>query len=79
MGDEIKSIEHFLHIAGAMDRIGINQDELWDDEDGFFYDLLCLPDGTAQRIKTRSIVGLLPRRPSRVIAERVDGSLSQLR
>ena len=63
-----KFIEHFLRIAGAMDRIGMNQYELWDDEDGFFYDLLCLPDGTTQRIKTRSIVGLLPLCASTVIA-----------
>jgi hypothetical protein len=55
-----KFLEHFLWIASAMDRIGENQDELWDEEDGFFYDLLRLPDGTAQRIKVRSMVGLLP-------------------
>jgi len=55
-----KFIEHFLRIAGAMDRAGIRPDELWDEEDGFFYDLLCLPDGSAQRIKVRSVVGLLP-------------------
>jgi hypothetical protein len=61
-------IEHFLRIAGAMDRIGINPDELWDEEDGFFYDLLRLPDGSAQRIKLRSIVGLLPLCASTVIA-----------
>jgi hypothetical protein len=53
-------IEHFLRIAGAMDRVGIHPDELWDEEDGFFYDLLLLPDGAAQRIKVRSVVGLLP-------------------
>ena len=55
-----KFAEHFLWIASAMDRVGINEDELWDEEDGFFYDLLRLPDGSAQRIKTRSLVGLLP-------------------
>ena len=55
-----KFIEHFLRIAGAMDRVGIHHDELWDEEDGFFYDLLRLPEGSAQRIKVRSIVGLLP-------------------
>jgi hypothetical protein len=43
-----------------MDRAGINIDDLWDDEDGFFYDLLRLPDGRSERIKVRSIVGLLP-------------------
>jgi len=43
-----------------MDRVGDQEDELWDEEDGFFYDLLRFPDGSARRIKTRSIVGLLP-------------------
>ena len=56
----LKFIEHFCWIAGAMDRIGINADEMWDEEDGFFYDLLQLPDGHAERIKVRSLVGLLP-------------------
>ena len=56
----LKFMEHFLWIAGSMDRIGENQDELWDEEDGFFYDLLHLPDGTAGRLKVRSMVGLLP-------------------
>jgi hypothetical protein len=53
-------IEHFFWIGGAMDRIGVNQDELWDEEDGFFYDVLKFPDGNATRIKVRSLVGLLP-------------------
>jgi len=53
-------IEHFLWIAGSMDRMGDSQDELWDEEDGFFYDVLRFPDGTATRIKVRSLVGLLP-------------------
>jgi hypothetical protein len=53
-------IEHFIWIAGAMDRVGENQDELWDEEDGFFYDVLRFPDGNATRIKVRSLVGLLP-------------------
>ena len=35
-------------------------DEMWDDEDGFFYDVLRLPDGTGERLKVRSLVGLLP-------------------
>jgi hypothetical protein len=56
----VKFVEHFLWIAAAMDRVGINEDDLWDEEDGFFYDLLRFPDGSAQRIKTRSMVGLLP-------------------
>jgi Glycosyl hydrolase family 63 C-terminal domain len=56
----IKFAEHFLWIAGSMDREGEHEDELWDDEDGFFYDLLCLPDGSAKRLKVRSINGLIP-------------------
>ena len=56
----LKFVEHFCWIAGAMDRVGINADEMWDEEDGFFYDLLQLPDGHAERIKLRSLVGLLP-------------------
>ncbi len=56
----LKFAEHFVFIAAAMDRIGDNVDEMWDEEDGFFYDVLRLPDGHAQRLKVRSIVGLLP-------------------
>jgi hypothetical protein len=43
-----------------MDRIGEHHDEMWDEKDGFFYDLLRLPDGQAMRLKIRSLVGLLP-------------------
>jgi hypothetical protein len=56
----VKFLEHFLWIAAAMDRIGDNQDELWDETDGFFYDILFFPDGSATRLKVRSVVGLLP-------------------
>jgi hypothetical protein len=43
-----------------MDRRGEHHDEMWDEQDGFFYDLLRLPDGQAMRLKVRSLVGLLP-------------------
>ena len=56
----LKFAEHFIFIAASMDRIGVNDDEMWDEEDGFFYDVLRLPDGSAQRLKVRSLVGLLP-------------------
>jgi hypothetical protein len=59
-GLAVKFLEHFFWIAGSMDRVGENQDELWDEEDGFFYDLLHLPNGQAMRLKVRSMVGLLP-------------------
>jgi len=53
-----KFVEHFLYIAAAMNQPG--QDGMWDEEDGFYYDLLRLPDGSATRLKVRSMVGLLP-------------------
>ena len=40
-------LEHFVWITYAMDRIGVNHDEMWDTADGFFYDLLHLPNGDA--------------------------------
>ena len=55
-----KFVQHFMWISYAMDRVGDNHDEMWDEEDGFFYDLLRLPDGQAMRLKVRSMVGLLP-------------------
>ena len=54
----VKFAEHFYYIAAAMNRPG--QDGMWDEEDGFYYDLLRLPDGSATRLKVRSMVGLLP-------------------
>ena len=53
-----KFAEHFLWIARAMNHTG--PDGMWDEEDGFYYDVLRLPDGTATRLKVRSMVGLLP-------------------
>jgi hypothetical protein len=55
----IKFFEHFLWIAHAIQRSGPENDGLWDEEDGFFYDLLRLPDGKAMRMKVRSMVGLI--------------------
>jgi len=54
----LKFTEQFYYIASAMNRPG--KDGMWDEEDGFYYDLLRLPDGTATRLKVRSMVGLLP-------------------
>jgi hypothetical protein len=56
----VKFVHHFLEIAAAMDRMGEHADEMWDETDGFFYDLLRLPDGRAARLHVRSMVGLLP-------------------
>ncbi|HEY9181796.1 MAG TPA: glucosidase, partial [Gammaproteobacteria bacterium] len=54
-----KFLQHFLWIASAMSHAG-DDVGMWDEEDGFFYDVLRLPDGRAERLKVRSMVGLLP-------------------
>jgi hypothetical protein len=53
-----KFFEHFLYIASAMNRMGDNG--LWDEQDGFFYDWLRLPDGRKIPLRVRSMVGLIP-------------------
>ncbi|MFL6240205.1 MAG: MGH1-like glycoside hydrolase domain-containing protein [Actinomycetes bacterium] len=53
-------LQRFFWIAAAMDPLGDSGGEMWDDEDGFFYDVLRLPDGTGSRLAVRSLVGLLP-------------------
>jgi hypothetical protein len=76
----IKFAEHFIYIAAGMNRPG--QDGMWDEEDGFYYDMLCLPDGSSQRLKVRSMVGLLPLCAATVIEkwqrERVPRALAQI-
>jgi hypothetical protein len=52
--------EHFLYIADAMNNLGEDGVQLWNEEDGFFYDVLHLPDGQNSPIKIRSMVGLIP-------------------
>ena len=53
-----KFAEHFLWIARAMNQTGA--EGMWDEEDGFYYDILRLPDGSFRRLKVHSMVGLLP-------------------
>jgi hypothetical protein len=55
-----KFFEHFIYIVGAMSNLGQDNEGLWDDEDGFFYDQLRSPDNSTQKMKIRSIVGLIP-------------------
>ena len=64
----IKFVEHFAYIAAGMNRSG--QEGMWDEEDGFYYDLLRLPDGSTTRLKVRSMVGLLPLCATTVIEKR---------
>jgi Glycosyl hydrolase family 63 C-terminal domain len=76
----VKFAEHFYYIALAMNKTG--QDGMWDEEDGFYYDLLRLPDGSAQRLKVRSMVGLLPLCATTVIEkwqrEAIPGTMAQI-
>jgi hypothetical protein len=75
----IKFFEHFLWIGAAMDRIGENDDEMWDEADGFFYDLLRFQDGSASRLKVRSLVGLLPLCATTVIPPELLDDLNRLK
>ena len=54
----LKFLEHYMWIASSMVHCG--QSGMWDEDDGFFYDVLRWPDGRAERLKVRSMVGLLP-------------------
>jgi len=67
-----KFLEHFLWIASGMNRQ--DQGGMWDEEDGFYYDLLRLPDGSATQLKVRSIVGLLPLCAATIIEKDQRGS-----
>jgi hypothetical protein len=55
-----KFFEHFVHIAHAMNQRGPEGIELWDNHDGFYYDVLHLPNGDRHYLKVRSLVGLIP-------------------
>ena len=55
-----KFFEHFVYIAHATHHLGGEGMGLWDDEDGFFYDVLNVPDGSRCPMKVRSLVGLIP-------------------
>jgi len=55
-----KFFEHFVHIAHAINVHGTDGLALWDEEDGFFYDAIHLPNGDSHYLKVRSLVGLIP-------------------
>lgn len=56
----IKFFEHFVLIAHAMNNFGEKDEDLWDENDGFYYDVLHRPDGSHQFLQVRSMVGLIP-------------------
>jgi len=68
-----KFADHFYYIGNAMN--GSGRDGMWDEEDGFYYDLLRLPDGSAKRLKVRSMVGLLPLCATTVLEKSMRDSL----
>lgn len=55
-----KFFEHFVYIGSAMKHMGGRDYQLWDDEDGFFYDVLRYPDGNFHKFRVRSVVGIIP-------------------
>jgi hypothetical protein len=55
-----KFFEHLLYIARAMTGLGVDGSGLWDETDGFYYDKLCMPDGSMFPMRVRSMVGLIP-------------------
>ena len=59
-GMATKFFQHFIYIGGAMKKMGGRDYQLWDEEDGFFYDVLRHRDGTFNKFKVRSLVGLIP-------------------
>ena len=73
----LKFLEHYIWIASALIHIG-GEGEMWNEEDGFFYEVLRLPDGRAEQLKVRSMVGLLPLCAAAVLNEQVVAALPEL-
>jgi len=59
-GLAIKFFQHYVYIAAAMKHMGGRNYQLWDERDGFFYDVLRFPDGRYRKFRVRSLVGLIP-------------------
>ena len=56
-----KFFQHYVHVGAAMKRMGEHGDQnLWDEKDGFFYDIIRYPDGSFEKLRVRSLVGLIP-------------------
>jgi hypothetical protein len=56
----LKFFEHYVYIGAAMKNMGGQKYSLWDEDDGFFYDVLRYPDGSFEKFRVRSLVGLIP-------------------
>ena len=55
-----KFFQHYIYIGAAMKNMGGRDYQLWDEQDGFFYDVLRYPDGEFHKFRVRSLVGLIP-------------------
>ena len=55
-----KFFQHYIYVGAAMKKMGTRNHQLWDEEDGFFYDVLTYPDGSFEKFRVRSLVGLIP-------------------
>jgi hypothetical protein len=55
-----KFFQHYVYVGAAMKSMGGRNHDLWDEEDGFFYDVLRYPDGGFEKLRVRSLVGLIP-------------------
>jgi len=76
----VKFFEHFLYIAGAINEVDKDDVEgLWNEDDGFFYDVLHRPDGLRESVRLRSFVGLIPLFAVRVLEQREHEGLKGLR
>jgi hypothetical protein len=56
----VKFFQHYAYVASAMKHMGTRDYQLWDEQDGFFYDVLRYPDGRFRKFRVRSLVGLIP-------------------
>jgi hypothetical protein len=56
----LKFFEHFIYIGAAMKNMGGQKYSLWDETDGFFYDVIRYPDGSFEKFRVRSLVGIIP-------------------
>jgi hypothetical protein len=56
----LKFFEHYIYIGAAMKNMGGQKYSLWDEDDGFFYDVLRYPDGSFEKFRVRSLVGIIP-------------------
>jgi hypothetical protein len=55
-----KFFQHYIYVGAAMKKMGSRNFQLWDEEDGFFYDILRNRDGSHDKMRVRSLVGLIP-------------------